>query len=523
MTLKIVAVDVAGNKGIYTVHFIADNTGPGIEVLTLKQEQLLSEPTRLDPIVDDLYSEVVSVGIYVGDELVHSSENGSDMLYTFDPETFPTGSTKIKIVSVDSMGNASERQWSVTITRLLLKLTIPDGYLSRNIPSNHFVFASQLDGSLIVMKEIIFETREVKLYAPDEFDIERDFTITFASLGRNGAASYLVSISHVNRQNFRELNLTVPKRYSGTTDNHYPINGFSGATQLYSVGRDYYFSSSVAGELLIQDFVPSNHSIETGPMYIYGYNPLNNFYNYQFVDRPIDPNFEMNFADFKVDNLLEKQMTTVPAEYMNNARSLEVFGYFNQEGLENDLFHQIWSYGYSEDISTPLDYKLNTRFSSYAHDLVIGNYQSRGAGLSPEVAAIPDWSMDYTYQNNTVSLTKSGVGHRVGELYLEGGYNVNIPYTWDMFFDSNKDADIVLPNIPEALQGYPLYNLYQQANLELERVGLRTYQDQNAYDDFLDFVIKPKKIFQRSAPRYESIFSGTSQAFPNRGYFYNWW
>jgi hypothetical protein len=523
-TFKIEAKDLAGNTANHSVQFIVDNTGPEITLGSLKDGQLIDEMIPLSPVVADAYSDVSLVEIYFDDELIYTSEDASEIIYNLDPNNYPAGESILKIRTIDSLGNSSEMEWSVKVVRLLIKITIPDGYLSPNIQTNHFVFASESDGSVIDLKEIIFETREVKLYANGEFDIEKDFTVTFASLGRNGVASYLFSVAHVNRQNLKQLNLSVPKRYSGVGATYYPINGFSETTQLFCFGRDYYFSSSEAGETLIQNFVPSNHSSESGPIYIYGFNPLNNFYNYQFVDRPIDSNFEINFSDFDVQNLVEGQLTTSPADFLNNARSFTLYGFRSQEDLDNDIYHQLWSYGYGQNISSPFIYQVNTLFYEYAHELIIGNYQAKGAGLPPDITVIPDWSIDYTFQNNSVSLTKSGAGHFVGELYLEGGYDVGVPYQWNVYFDSNKDEDIVLPNIPEVLQVYPFYNLYQDKALELGRVGLRKYDNMNSYNDYLEQIIKANKAFRRSAPRYESIFSGnTTQAFSNTDYFYNWW
>jgi hypothetical protein len=174
--------------------------------------------------------------------------------------------------------------------------------------------------------------------------------------------------------------------------------------------------------------------------------------------------------------------------------------------LENDLYRQIWSYGYGQNVGLPFVYQLNTQFFGYAHDLIIGNYQSKGAGLPPDAIVIPDWSFDYTFLGNSVSLAKSGTGHAVGELYLEGGYVVGVPYVWNVFFDSNEDGDIVLPNIPEALQDYPLYNSQQNYDLELGRVGLRKYDNLNTYDEFLEQELNPTALFKDPAPDMRVLF-----------------
>ncbi|MEH6682001.1 MAG: Ig-like domain-containing protein [Sediminicola sp.] len=523
-TFKIEAVDPAGNIGRHIVQFIVDNQGPEITLETLQEGQLIDAPIILSPVVVDAYSKISSVEIYFDGELVYSSDGSEEIDYNFEPENYPAGAAMFRIRTIDELGNANEMERNIAIVRLLLKLTIPEGYLSPHISTNHFVIASEMDGSLLDMKEIILETREIKLSTSEEFDIEKEFVITFASLGKNGVASYLYSIANVNRKSIEELNLSVPKRYTVQGTTGYTINGFSEQTQLSAFGRDYQLSSSEVGEPLITSFIPSNHASETGPIYVYGFNPLNNFYNYQFVKRPISPDYPMNFTDFEVQHLETKQLTTTPSDFLNNDRYLTLYGYRTQEDMDGQVYHQLWSYGYGQSITTSFTYQLNTQFYGYAHDLIIGNYRSKGVGLPSDVTIIPNWSVEYTFQNNSVSLTKSGTGHIVGEIYLEGGYDIGVPYQWNLFFDSNREGDIVLPNIPESLQDYPLYNLYQTNNIELGRVGLIKYDNIGTYGDYLEQIIKANKAFTKSSPRFESIFSGnTTQTFGNMDFFYNWW
>tara|TARA_R110002167_G_scaffold247308_13_gene452927 strand:+ start:1222 stop:3399 length:2178 start_codon:yes stop_codon:yes gene_type:complete len=521
--LKIEVKDLAGNIGSHNVAFIVDNTGPEITLESLVDGQLIDTTINLNPVVVDAYSEVGTVEIFYGDEIIHTAANVADVNVDFDPDNYPTGEAIIKIKAIDHLGNSSELMLHINVLRLLFTMTVPEGYLSPNIPINHFVFASELDGTLIDLKEIIFETREVKLYASGEFDLEKDFTITFASLGRNGVASYLFSVAHLNRGNLKQLDLVVPKRFTGNGATSYPINGFSETTQLFCFGRDFYFSSSESGATMIQDFTPSNHVAESDPIYIYGYNPLNNFYNHLTVDRPIASDFEINFADFSVSNVEDSQIITTPSGFLSsNSAYLQLYGFLDQEGLDNELYRQIWGYGRTP--VTTFNYQLNTQFFAYAYDLKIGNYFAKGVGLPEGNIIIPNWTVDYTFQNNEISLTTSGTGHTVGEILLEGGYDVGVPYQWNVFFDSNKAGPIILPNISGVLESYPFFNLYQNNTLEVNRVGLRRYDNISNYEGYLAQIIKGNKAFKKASPRYESIYSGnTTQEFSSSDYFHNAW
>lgn len=521
---KIEVKDIAGNIGSHSVQFIVDNSGPEITLEAIQDGQLIDQLTTLDPSILDAYSDIRLVEIFYDDRTIFSTDEVLNVKFDFDPENYPAGEAILKIKAVDILGNANEVLLNVNVLRLLFTLNIPEGYLSPNISINHFLFASELDGNLIDMKEIIFETGVVKLYATGEFELGRDFTITFASLGRNGVASYLNSFSHINRQNLNEMTLVVPNRYSGSSSSIVSVNGFSDSTQLFGYGRDYHFSSTQSGERQIQSFVPSNHMAESGPIYIYGFNPLNNFYNYRLLDRPIPANLEINFSDLSVENLVEKELRTNPEEFINSDRYFTLYGFRNQQDLDNDLYHNIWSYGYGQYIRSPFKYKLNTEFYEYAYELNIGNYREKGIGLPKDIIVVPNWSIDYTFENKIVSLTKSGTGHIVGSIYLEGGYDVSAPYEWNVFFDSNKDGNIALPKIPIVLQNYPIYNHYQNNYLEVVSVGLRKYDNMETYESFLEQTLKGNKAFQKSCPPYQSIFTGERpQSFSSPGYFYTWW
>lgn len=520
-TMKIEAKDNAGNVGVYIVKFFVDNSGPEITMESLLDGQEIEEIVTFNPIVQDVHSIVDSVKILFNDAIIFETENTSDINFDFNPENFPAGEAIIKIIASDSLGNLSEKVWNIKIRRLLIKLNIPEGYLSESTFTNHFVFASEMDGSFIDIAEIIFETREVKLYANGEHGMDKDFVITFASLGQGGVASYLYSIAHVNRQNMRELSLIVPKRYINNGGVFYPVNGFSESTQLFLFGNDYHFTSNEAGDKLISSFTPSNHSTETGPIYMYGFNPINNFYNYQFIDRPIASDFEINFSDFSTENVIQNQLTTTPADFMTNARRLALYGFRNQEDMDNEQYHKIWDYGYGENAALLFNYNLNTEFFAYSHELKIGNYFSKGFGLPQDNTVIPDWSIDYVFSNNTLTATKSGNGHIIGEIFMEGGYNEGTPYQWNLFFDSNKGDEIVLPNIDEALQNYPFYQTYHSNALEIVNVGLGKYDSSSNYEEYLNQIIKENKAFIKSSPRYESVYAG--EIIPNfstKEYFY---
>ncbi|MCK0157828.1 Ig-like domain-containing protein [Cellulophaga sp. F20128] len=512
-TLKIEAKDNAQNIASHEVQFIVDNTGPIILLESIIEGQEIDESIRLEPQVSDVYSAIASLEIFYKEtSLMLFDSTATNFETDFDPNAYEVGDGKLTIEAKDNLGNTSQLEVSINILRLILKITIPEGYFSPAIQSfhKHYVFASKMDGTLIDVEEIRFPTREVKLHSVEEFENSEQFTLTYASMGNNGESSYLYSLSNFNREFPKNINLEASKRFKVANSNLYPISGFDASTEVYAFGKDYHFTSSAEGDKLLQLFDPVDHQYKTNDVYVYSYNPLVDFYNYQFVEKPIPADFEINFEDFSDENLEQKQFTTVSSTfYTNNSKSFSIYGYQSQEDMENDIFHKIWEYGYGVDIPfTSYEYQLNTQFYAYAHELIIGNYYSRGLGLPNDVIDIPNWTVDYSFQNNTLNLVTSENSHTNIEIYAEGGYDVGSPYVWNLVYDSATNDEIVLPEIPSELQNFGFYNQFQNAELEIQRVGLLKYKEVDSYADYIENIVLKNNSFGKAAPQFESIFSG---------------
>ncbi|TLF40780.1 Ig-like domain-containing protein [Maribacter aurantiacus] len=522
--LQIQVSDLAGNTASYIVTFLVDNSGPEIVLDALEPDMIIDEQITLNPVVTDSFSEVDTLQLYFRDELIHEFDLTTEISFDFNPDLFELGEGEIKFIATDSLGNKTISIWSILLQRLIFTLNIPDDYLSYNIPASHYVIASNLDGSLIDIEQLTHDSRQVKLHAVENFAIDQEFTITFASLGSNGVASYLYSITNVNLENLNTLTLETSTRYTGDGGKYYPINGKPQDLQLSFFGRDYYFSSNEAGDPLITNFTSSNMMDTQDPAYMYGFNPITNFYSYLLIERPIASGFEINYSDFVQDNLVDKQIIMTPAEYMTETKNLSIYGFFNQTGEVNDIYHQIWSYGYGANASFGYNYILNTQFYSHAYTFNSGNYQSKGLGIPRDNISIPDWTVNFSMTNNEVQISTTGTGHSIGEIYMEGGYDIGAPYQWNLFFDSSKITSISLPKIPELLQNFPIYDVYKNNQIEIGRVSVGRYESFNGYNSYLEQIIKGNKAFKKAAPRFESIFTGeTTQIFSNNDYFWNWW
>lgn len=530
-TLKIEAFDLAYNTAIHEVTFLSDNTGPLIVPNTVEEGQILDEEFLMSISLSDKYSNVTMVDVTLGDQNLLTNAvdfpAGTDGQVDFDlnPENYSTGEQILKIIAFDTLGNTSVTEIPVRILRLLVTIAIPEGYLSPNISSNHFAFVSDMNGEPIDLEEIFFETREVKLYAEGEFNITKNFVLTFASIvGPVGDTSYLYSIMNLTRENPGALELEVPKRFSYNGEIPYPINGFSASSQLYCFGKDFSFSSSESGNTLIGTSSPQNHSTGTEHIYIYSYNSLNNDYRYQFVPKPIPNGFEINYEDFTTDGLTDQSIDL--STFSNDGRSsLAIFGYNNDVEFENDFQSQIWRSGYGYQISQ-FPYRLNGNFHGYSHDFIRGNYRSFGAGLPSSQPVAPNWTIDYTHNSNQIALNLTGNDHTTGRILFNGGYDVQMPYEWQLEFNSQQETSITLPKIPEDMQSFAINNHYQNASFELLHLELLKFQGIDSYNEYITNIVKTNKSFKKTAFQFQSIFKSEIdgyQPFTRSSYFYNEW
>ena len=529
--LKIEATDLAENTTSHEVTFISDNTGPLIVPNTVEEGQILDEEFLMSITLSDTYSNVTMFDVTLGEQNLLTSgvdfPSGTDGQVDFDmnPENYSTGEQILKIIAFDSLGNTSVMEIPVQILRLLVTITIPEGFLSPNIPSNHFAFASEMNGEPIDVEEIFFETREVKLYAQGEFDTTQSFVLTYASVvGPNRNTSYLYSIMNLTRENPGALELEVPKRFSFNGGIPYPINGFASTSQLYCFGKDFSFSSSESGDTLLGTSSPQNHPTGTEQIYIYSYNSLNNDYRYQFVPKPIPNGFEINYEDFTNDALTDQSIDL--STFSNDGRSsLAIFGYNNDMEYQNDFQSQIWRSGYGYQISQ-FPYRLNSNFYGYSHDFIRGNYRSFGVGLPPSQPVAPNWTIDYTYNNNQIALNLTGNDHTTGRILFNGGYDVQMPYEWQLEFNSQQETSITLPKIPEDMQSFAINNHYQNASFELLHLELLKFQGIGSYNEYITNIVKTNKSFKKTAFQFQSIFKSEIdgyQPFTRNSYFYNEW
>lgn len=524
--LRIVAEDVASNIATYSVGFIVDNTGPEIATEQLVDGQIVDEFMNIELEISDAYSEFNSLEIKFNDTVIAEFKEDGLQNLDFDPETFPVGEGELRFEATDGLGNVSTSSIGLSIVRRLIKIEIPEQYLSLSIMANHYVFASRMDGTLIDIQQLTSETRELILRSTSEFTSEEEFMITFITLiAPNWKTSHLYTIANLKRDLPGTLNLKAPNRNVSSGLTEYPLSGISEPTYVNARGSDYYFTGPQNGGKALLTFSPVNHMYPTEQVYMYYFNPLNNYMAYQLLDKPIANDFVIDFADF-TDASVEERIINSSMTNINYWR-LELYGYQNETDFNNEVFHSIYSYGLGIPGLNEYRYQLNTLFYDYSHQLSVGNYYTEGRGLPSSSIEQPGWTLDYNFSNNELQLTTSGAEHHVGMMSLSGGYSDSAPYEWQLVFDSQNTDMLVIPEIPDLLDFSEIYTQYQNSELEFGQVAISRFENIVDYPNYIDLIVKDNKSFVRTAYRFEAIYKriddGTFYFNPRNDFLYNDW
>jgi hypothetical protein len=306
--LTITATDQASNTAIYNAPFVVDNSGPEINLEGLSSGDIIDEVNILTIGAEDPYSEVASLKIYVNDDLILSSENGSDLSLDFNPDDYPTGDAIIRIDATDELGNESTFETDFQIKRLLLKINVPNGFLDPTV-SKFYVFASSSSGELLDIKPLEFNTTSIRLNTLEDISPNTDYMINFAYLYSGiGQVSFINTIQNVKRSVLDRIDLKLPQLITSSSQNTYQISAFPEGIGFIGQGTTYN-STEVPNGYYIEDYNLSDTNANSNKYYIYYRNYLNGNYGYQLLDKPLPNDFVLDF-----DNFID---TGVETRYMN--------------------------------------------------------------------------------------------------------------------------------------------------------------------------------------------------------------
>lgn len=522
--LTITATDQASNTVIYSAPFVVDNSGPEINLEGLSSDDIIDEVNTLTIGAEDSYSEVTSLKIYVNDDLILSSEDGTELSLDLNPDDYPTGDASIRIDATDALGNESTLEIDFQIKRLLLTINVPNGFLNPYI-SKFYVFASSSSGELLDIKPLEFNTSSIRLSTLEDIAHDDDYMVNFAYFFNGGGGTSIIkTIQNVKRTSLSRIDLKVPESKSGATYNTYQISTFPDVINIVGEGTDYNSSWDPQNQeygfrIEEQDLAYTNAT--SNQHYIYYHNQLNNNYGYQLVSKPVPGDFILDYNNFTTDGVETRYINGSAMQDPDKSSSLMLYGYLTANDLQNNMKHRIWGHGYQNIMSMSgngLRYSFNTIFHEYNYQLTMENYHVEAMGEPLSYYDAPNWSIDYTYSSSTKSftLTKTGTSHNIGKITMDKFEN-NSHYTWTVLFDSQATSEVVLPKLPSELQSWNINSYYTTGNLTTEQIEVKRYDGLNSYDAFLQSVIKNNEYNQHNVTeKIESIFKSNVGAYSSR-------
>ncbi|WP_109301652.1 Ig-like domain-containing protein [Aquimarina sp. AU474] len=501
--IKIVATDDTGNVSTVIQNFVADNTGPQIEVSNLVEDQIIDKILNFKPEITDIHSEVVSLEILFNDQQIKLFENISNFDFDFDPEIYNVGPGVFKFVAIDNLGNQTEKIITSKVLRALLRLEHPTNFINQ-YTSEFWIFASNPDGTTISAQQIERGTNQTVLYAPGEFNTSDEFMITFYSHENtvdSRTSSRISTIQNLTRVLPETITISDLDRSVGVISQEFNNIGFPESSIVRTEGKDHF-----GNKLSQTSSFEITQGVTLGDIYWYYYDfPDANGASYKYlkVNTPLANDFVLKFSDFGTTNVEFKTLIT----NSNKDVLLRIFGFETQEDFNNNEFHEIYrNYNINNFTGNPVGYPLINSFSKYRHRISFGDYTTEREGPPLATYERPNWTIDYNLVNNNLNLTKSGDGHTLGRAWLRNSNTIPTEYSWTLVYDSQKTSEVILPDLPEELAHLNFYNFLKSNTLEVSQVELTAYQGILSYEEYVNQIIRYKKNYYQESDYVDSIY-----------------
>ncbi|MFD1161980.1 MULTISPECIES: Ig-like domain-containing protein [Hwangdonia] len=489
--LMIEAKDPAGNIGSYAVNFIIDNTGPAITLNSITENQILDESMLLQPEVADAFSDVVSVEVFLGETSIFQfDENSSNYDMDFVPDNYPVGTTVFKLIAIDSLGNESVLEINIEILRLLIKVALPDGFLSPYW-SSFWIFASEMNGVPIASKSVGAEDNSVKIHAPSEFDFDKKYMITLLADENTNPNSFnrITNIQGITRNSLSEINFNLPQRKTVISNATVSMVGFGTNETVAGDGLDYsfnHYTSETSGNFELTSLNTTSNA--SSDYFLYSTN-LDGFpYAYFSFSEPLTNESIINKTDLNTDTAISNATFNITNDPGISNSQLIINGFRTNEDLQNGIYHKIYSGSPQQVFGVEYEYYFCSNFDSYSHQLILDDYLTFRKGLPNNTYNIPDWSVDYLQNGNEITITKSGTEHVLGRLQLMP--TTGEDYIMTVLFDSQNTDVVTLPQIPEDMKDLHIYTVAQNQGFDMNQIHFSSYNTITSYTDYLDSVIK---------------------------------
>ncbi|TAI48238.1 Ig-like domain-containing protein [Flagellimonas allohymeniacidonis] len=518
--LRLEAKDLADNTAAYSVNFISDNTGPEISIDTLEENQILDNLLNIKPNVSDEYSQAISLEVLFRGEQIQLYENPISVEFDFNPENYPTGDAVFSFVATDNLGNQSILEIDTEVLRLLMEVTLPEGFLSQ-FWTSFWIFASNSDdGSMIVSKSVELGEDAITLYAPGEFTPEQKYMITYLAVENtpDGAKSRVTNIQDISRNSLSQMVFNLRPNNVGQLT-QFDTNGFGLVESVSGDGEGYAISHFPSEQNPNMNIFDRDDSISRDYYYLYSSQLTDIDYAYYKLTLPVDGTFSLNRSDMITDIDLETPTFSIVNALEFSLPVLNIDGYDSPQDFSEGIFHRIYSQTPPLIFGGVYQYYLNNSFSNYSHTLAIGDYYTIRRGVPPETYTVPDWTISNIQTGNTLSLTTTGADHRLGRILLRPTSGDS--YVMTVLFDSQNTSEIVFPDLPDDLSDLDFYAANQEGTLNVEQIQITSFDNISTYEEYLDTVIKNQKEHDNISDIVESKLSVTGGFFNFENFHFN--
>nr|WP_288931245.1 Ig-like domain-containing protein [uncultured Allomuricauda sp.] len=534
--LKIEATDLADNITTYEVPFISDNTGPEIISNTVEDGQILDESLLISTGLSDIHSQVSFIDIALGEQNLLTTDvafpAGTDgqVDLVFDSETIATGEHVLKITASDALGNTSSLEITVQILRRLITINIPTGFYNPE-SARLFVFASGMDGQLLDVKRIYSDTEMVRLHTTNETVGDFEYMLTFGEYisGSIGNATEFTTVQNISPEVMPVINLNTYQRFLNQSNSYLiPTENFDFNDELNIVaqGFDYYgnfnqIESGSTSDISIVQRQNVSSILQSNSFYLALYNNTLNTYSYTLLDSNIAADLVISADMFTTQGVEQRFYDPIMNGQAFESSTIDIRGYLNQDDFNNNINHLIHNHGYGYIPLNGIPYFINDTFTNYKYTVRINDYFTERTG-QPEGSFTPvDWTIDYSFLNNQIDITKSGIGHTVGKIFIDSETpevinGLNVSYRWNLVYDSQKMDQVILPQIPEEIQSWGFYTIYENDGFKVQQVEIKGFQGIPDYNSYLSGVIKDNKYSFVVSLNMESKFNSTVQGYYNR-------
>ncbi|MET1260395.1 Ig-like domain-containing protein [Flagellimonas sp. DF-77] len=533
---KITATDLAENIAIYEVGFVADNTGPEIDLEGLINDQIIDGNVLIAPKIQDTYSDLFSLSISFREQALFAVENPDNETYEFKPAQFDTGAGRFEIVARDALLNTTSLEIPVTILRRLLQINVPGLFFDND--EEALVFISTKSGLLLDEAVIDQSEQQLVLRTGLEPNDLGKLMLTFAVNRPNGNRDFarFKTISDIDVTTLSEINLDFRPVPTGNPQLAYRASGFSDTDfdRLRSNGARYF------GFLNFQD-VEEFYLTELGCFSCPSYTPDRYYvslretdteaYEFAWIDAsPVPADFTLDRNTFSENGIEKRYVQALNLPDGVYSIAMEVSGFLSNQEFNGFFYHLIDNRSYRPweiEAGVGMAYSLNTEFQYFRTQIEMPNYKLNAYGAPIESFEPLNWSVDWTENDREIQLTKSSQGDILAEIELgQGNLDENyVPYIWNTIINSQENDSFKVPELPEAIKAWDFHEDFLNKPFYVNQVDIKRYDGIPDYESFLQNVIRTTVPPHLSSSKIESVYkrnpATSTEAIPIYAWLFN--